>query len=202
MKPPIEVLLHHVAKDLRQAGARFAVVGALAVGAHTGPRFTRDVDLAIATTSDAEAEHVLTYMIRYGYRPVAELDQKHGDRLLAMRLIAPYDVGADPDEGQPIADIICRLCGIEQETVADATDVCLFPGLVLPTAKIPHLIAMKLVSESDHRHQDRADLQALIAVATPAEIAEVERLLDLVTARGYARDKDLHVTFRRFRGRI
>jgi hypothetical protein len=35
----------HVASDLEAIGVRFALIGGLAVGARTEPRFTRNVDL-------------------------------------------------------------------------------------------------------------------------------------------------------------
>ena len=45
--------------ELRSRGARFAVIGGFAVSVRTEPRFTRDLDLALAVGSDAEAERLL-----------------------------------------------------------------------------------------------------------------------------------------------
>ena len=41
---------------LREVTGHLALIGGLAVSARTEPRFTRDADLAVAVTSDAEAE--------------------------------------------------------------------------------------------------------------------------------------------------
>jgi hypothetical protein len=49
-------LLGHISADLRHVGARWALVGALAVGIRSEPRFTRDIDIAVAVESDGEAE--------------------------------------------------------------------------------------------------------------------------------------------------
>jgi len=63
MTSPIEIILRRLMFDLRDAEAHFAVVGGLAVGAHTGPRFTRDVDVAVSVTSDAQAEELISSLI-------------------------------------------------------------------------------------------------------------------------------------------
>jgi len=198
MTPPIELLARRLADDLQAAGAAYALVGGLAIGARTGPRFTRDVDLAISVTTDDEAEQVLGQLIQRGYRPQAEINQDRADRLATMRLVAPFDTGADPEEGNPIADIICATCGIEPELVAAATPVTIAPKLTLPTARIPYLIAMKVLSESDERLQDRLDLQALLAAAAEEDHAAVPPLLELITQRGYHRGKDLQATLETF----
>lgn len=202
--PPIEMLLRHVVEDVRDAQGRFALVGGVALGARTMPRFTHDVDLALAVTDDGQAESILAYLIRYGYRRRAELNHQRTQRLMTMRLIPPYDIPAimqnpEDDEGEPIADLIFSTCGIEPEIVAAADPVEVFPDLILPTARVPHLIAMKLVSESETRLQDRMDLLALIRSATADDLRLVPDLLDLITTRGYHQDKDLPARFDHFR---
>ncbi len=42
--------------DLREGAARFAVVGGFAVSVRVEPRFTHDIDVAVAVQTDAEAE--------------------------------------------------------------------------------------------------------------------------------------------------
>ena len=54
-----ETAIRQAAGALRASGLRWAVVGGLAVGARAEPRTTRDVDLAVAVSGDAEAEAVL-----------------------------------------------------------------------------------------------------------------------------------------------
>ena len=190
-------LLERIAGDLTNAGASFALVGGLAVGIRTAPRFTTDIDLAIAVSNDKEAEDVIGYLIRYGYRPVAEIDHDLPGRLATMRLVEP---GAqfDGSDSCPVADIICATCGIEREAVKSATQTRIFPKIVLPTAQIPHLIAMKVVAESDVRTQDRTDIIALIASASDEELVRVPHLLDLIINRGFSRGKDLHTVYQQF----
>jgi Nucleotidyl transferase AbiEii toxin, Type IV TA system len=45
--------------DLNAVGVRWALVGGLAVSARTIPRFTKDLDFAIAVASDSEAEEAV-----------------------------------------------------------------------------------------------------------------------------------------------
>lgn len=52
----VEQQLRQAASDLGKIGARFAVVGGLAVSARAEPRMTRDADFAVAVVSDHEAE--------------------------------------------------------------------------------------------------------------------------------------------------
>ena len=48
--------LRLIVTELRANGVGFALVGGLAVSVRTEPRFTRDVDVAVAVGSDSEAE--------------------------------------------------------------------------------------------------------------------------------------------------
>ncbi len=52
----LEAELRRIHAHLTESHVSFALVGGLAVSARTEPRFTRDADLAVALTSDAEAE--------------------------------------------------------------------------------------------------------------------------------------------------
>jgi hypothetical protein len=194
-------LLTHAARDLETADARFAVVGGLAVAVRAMLRTTQDVDLAVAVANDQEAESIATVLIRYGYRPHAEIDQARTQRLATLRLISPHLPDEVPADESPLIDLLFASSGIEIETVdaADPTDV--LEGAILPTARIPHLIAMKLLSESDQRLQDRIDLQHLTAAATDADLAEVPPLLELIAERGFHRDKNLPAVWDGFRAK-
>lgn len=77
-----------------------------------------------------------------------------------------------------------------------AESVNLFPGVTAPVARIGHLIALKVLSRDDEtRPQDTVDLRALIVEATPADLEMARGALDLITARGYNRDKDLQAEY-------
>jgi hypothetical protein len=51
-----EAVLADIAQRLRERGVAFALVGGLAVSVRSEVRFTRDVDLAVAVSTDAEME--------------------------------------------------------------------------------------------------------------------------------------------------
>ncbi len=195
-------LLTAAARTLHDTDTRFAVVGGMAVVARTQARFTADADLAIAVTDDQQAEAVARLFTTQGYVVATELDNTRTHRLATLRLRPPRFPGLDvPDERLPLLDLLFATSGIEPETVAAAEDLRFTSGLVLPTARIPHLIAMKCLSESDDRLQDRIDLQNLTAEATAADLHEVPPLLDLITERTYAGDKDLHAVYQSFASR-
>jgi hypothetical protein len=183
--------LDRVSSELNEAGARYAVIGGLAVGARHEARFTRDIDLAVSVASDSDAETILGQLIRAGFCPLAELDNTRTQRLATMRLLPP-GIAPDADTGEAIlVDLIFDSCGIEPEVVRDATTLEVFPGLRLPVARRAHLIAMKLVSVGRRRRRDQADLQALVESATPVDLARVRELIRLITERGYHRGRDL-----------
>jgi predicted nucleotidyltransferase len=199
MDDPLAQFLSQIARDLSDAHARFAMVGGLAISARVQPRFTGDIDLAVAVDSDEQAESIAGHLIRCGYRPILEIDHTPSNRLATLRFYPPdLPPSLEPDE-VPLTDIIFCTCGIESEIVASAQTIPIYPDLSLPTARIAHLIAMKLLSECDARLQDRIDLQNLFAAATEADLSEVLPLLDLITQRGFSREKDLHATFNHFR---
>ena len=64
----LEEVLKRTLKDLSDSGVDCAVVGGLAVSVRVDPRFTRDVDLALAVKSDKEAEQVVRALIQSGYQ--------------------------------------------------------------------------------------------------------------------------------------
>jgi hypothetical protein len=70
--PSVDVVLRQAAADLNAIGARWAVIGGLAVAFRAEPRFTKDVDLAVAVADDAEAEGIVNRLQvrgRVGRRP-------------------------------------------------------------------------------------------------------------------------------------
>lgn len=181
---------------LNDAGARFAAVGGLAVGVRCLPRFTMDIDLAVAVANDAEAERVLAPLIRTGFRPIMELTHTPTARLATIRLAPPGVSFLDIEEEQPpIVDLLFASCGIEPEVVADATPFAVYPDVTLPVAQAPHLIAMKVLSLNDERLKDLGDLQALVTAATPEQVGQTRRLVRLIVSRGYHQGRDLLAEF-------
>ena len=179
--------------DLDSAGASFAIVGGLAVGIRTEPRFTRDADMAVSVAGDQQAESVVFGLIHRGYKLVASLEQEVTGRLATVRLVPPlsHDAGV-------IVDLLFASCGIEPEVVAAATSETIARNVVAPVATIGHLIAMKTLSESDTRNQDRQDLIELIRAAPPADLEIARASVALIAERGFSRHKDLGAALQRF----
>jgi hypothetical protein len=107
-------------------------------------------------------------------------------RLAAVRL---HRAGASA-EG-PVVDLLFASSGIEEELVAAAEPLEVLPGLVVPVARIGHLLVLKLLSRSERRPQDEVDLRALAASADGDEWRRAEDAAGLVVARGADRGRDL-----------
>lgn len=88
-------------------------------------------------------------------------------------------------------DLLFATSGIENEIVDAAEEGHLFSDINVRVAKVPSLIALKVLSARESRMRDIVDLQSLFEVASPHDIAEARQLLDLITTRGYNRNKDL-----------
>lgn len=184
-------LVRPIVARLRANNAQFAVVGGLAVSARTVPRFTKDADLAVLVSNDAEAERLVFTIARDGYQIVTLIDQTATGRLATARLALS---GGTPEDA--VVDLIFATCGIEPEVVMAAEPITLFSGVIAPVAQIGHLIALKVLSRNDDtRPQDIVDLRALIVEATPEDLETARTSLDLMTERGYNRDKNLQAEY-------
>jgi hypothetical protein len=183
---PRDRLAASIVEDLLTLRARCALVGGLAVITHGRARFTKDIDFAVATANDAEAEGIVHGLVRRGYRVGEVLEQRHNGRMATVRLVSGLGGALEPD-----CDLLFATCGIEPEIVRDARIVPVGQRGVLPVARRPHLVAMKLLSVGPGRPNDLGDLVAMLASASKRELGEVTTLLDLITRRGYARNKDL-----------
>ena len=113
----------------------FALVGGLAVSARTEPRFTRDLDFAIAVENDAEAESVVFALQGSGFTVVATIEHATMHRLATVRL--------RQHPRAPFVDLLFASCGVEPEIVGAASPLEIL-GVTLAVATVGHLIAMKL----------------------------------------------------------
>jgi len=180
-------VLERIAADLTTGHVRFALIGGLAVSVRTEPRFTRDADLAVAVSSDEEAEAVLRHLQTGGYHIINVLEQSAACRLATARL-TPAAVPSDA----PVLDLLFASSGIEPEIATDAEALDVLPGIRMPVARTGHLIALKVLSRNDvDRPQDIADLRALLRVASREELALARTALALIEARGYNRGRPL-----------
>ncbi len=182
----LETALREIDTDLVRAGVSHALVGGLAVSVRTQPRFTRDADLAVAVTSDTEAEALIHELRTRNYRVEAIVEQDAVGRLATVRLTRSNE------PHPPVLDLLFASSGIEPEVVAAAEPIELLPNLRMGVARTGHLIALKVLSRDDvGRPQDLVDLRALLSVATPVELARARDALMLIAARGYHRGRDL-----------
>lgn len=160
-----------------------ALVGGLAVSARTEPRFTRDLDFAVAVEHDAEAEGVIFALQGRGFTVVATIEHSTTHRLATVRL--------RQTPRAPFVDLLFASCGVEPEIVGAASPLEIL-GVTVPVATVGHLIAMKLVSRDPRRRpRDQQDLVELAGVADDLEWQRAEAAIELVHQRGFSRGRDL-----------
>lgn len=188
MADPVNLLenaLRRVVADLDSLRTRFAIVGGLAVGARAEPRTTRDVDLAVAVASDAEAEDLVRSLQASGYRVRAVVEHEAVDRLATARLF-------QSDQAELLVDLLFASSGIEPEIVAEAERLEILPGLSARVATLGHLLALKILARDDRtRPQDADDIRALLAEAAESDIQQARAALMLIEQRGYSRGRHL-----------
>lgn len=165
-----------------RGGAGIALIGGFAVSIRTEPRFTRDVDLAVAVEGDGEAESIVRELVARGFTLSGIVEHDAAERLATARL--------QGDDGS-LLDLLFASSGIEPEVVAAAESLEALPGLTLRVATIAHLIAMKLLSVSDSRPTDLADLHALLGVAGEVDLATARDAVLLIEERGFSRNRNL-----------
>ncbi len=170
-------------KHLSELRVDFALIGGLAVTSHTEPRFTRDIDFAVAAGSDALAEQIVHSLVKFGYQIGATLEHTRSGQLATVRL-------THAEEPRIFVDLLFASCGIEREIVQHARPLQVL-GQTIKVATIGHLIATKILSESKSRTQDRTDLINLLKVAGGKDLKMARRALTLIEKRGFHRGKNL-----------
>lgn len=170
--------------------APWALLGGWAVSIRTEPRFTRDVDLAVAVTGDAEAESIVRAFGEAGYRAGALVEQDATQRLATARLVP-----AQGEEGI-LLDLLFASSGIENEICAAAEPLEVLPDLVVPVARPEHLLALKILARDDRtRPQDAGDIAALLRGMEASALQSTRHALRLIQDRGYHRDRNLPALF-------
>jgi predicted nucleotidyltransferase len=171
--------------ELERLGYPSCLVGGLAVSARAEPRFTRDIDLAIAVASDQEAERIVGALGVNGYKVLATVEQQESQRLATVRMLLPAERGV-------VTDLLFASSGIEPEVVAQGEPIEILPGLAVRVATTGHLLALKVLARDDARRpQDRVDLRSLLLVADERERQRAREALALIQNRGYHRGRDL-----------
>jgi hypothetical protein len=103
----LEQVIKRAAADLDAVGAKWAIIGGLAVATRAAPRFTQDVDFAVSVADDAEAEDIVHRMSVRGYAVGMMLEQDYVHRLATIRLIRPV-----PGKSQVFVDLLFGSSGI------------------------------------------------------------------------------------------
>lgn len=68
MASPVELAFRRAVADLSALKVRWALIGGLAISVRSVPRFTKDLDFAVAVADDSEAEGVVHRLGGRGYR--------------------------------------------------------------------------------------------------------------------------------------
>ena len=183
----LEDMLRLVTELFARQCQAWALVGGLAVSVRAEPRFTRDVDLAVAVPDDAAAEALVHQLRNAGFRTQAVLEQNTTGRLATARLALK--------EGRTaglMLDLLFASSGIEPEICQSAESLDVFPALSVPVARLHHLLVLKVLARDDRtRPQDAADIRALGAAARPEDLRLARDAAQLVTQRGFNRSRDL-----------
>lgn len=187
----IAATLLNISTILKDLKLKYALLGGLAVSVRTEPRFTRDIDLAVGVSSDAQSEEVIHQLQKRGYLVKAVVEQEAVNRLASVRL---QPSGQTP-QGL-IVDLLFASSGIEPEIVRDATELEVFQGLQLPVCRTGHLLALKVLARDDiRRPQDIIDIRALLKNISKAELELARTALQLITERQFHRGRDLLSSF-------
>ncbi|MEO5822256.1 MAG: nucleotidyl transferase AbiEii/AbiGii toxin family protein [Vicinamibacteraceae bacterium] len=185
--------LRRAGDELDRRQLPWALVGGLAASIRAEPRFTRDVDLAVAVPDDAAAEALVADLGAAGYRLEATLEQDALSRLATVRLVPPGSSAAGV-----VLDLLFASSGLEPDVCQAAERLEVVPGVVVPVARAGHLVAMKLLSRADHRLQDEIDLRNLAAVLTTEDIELARRGVARIEAIGANRGRALVAELERY----
>lgn len=169
---------------LTNLGVRFAVVGGIAVSFRAIERLTKDLDLAVAVKTDEDAQKVVHEFSQLGFLIDDVFEHEASKRMATVRMISP-------GENPMYVDLLFSTSGIEKEIVDASEEAHLFSNINARVANVSSLIALKVLSARESRMRDIVDLQSLFEVSSPQDITEARHLLDLITERGYNRNKDL-----------
>jgi hypothetical protein len=180
-------LLKEASETLERCRRQFALVGGMAISVRLEPRFTRDVDLVVAVSGDRDAESLMRNLLAAGYSAVMVIEQESKGRIATVRCKRTTEL-----EHGAFVDLLFASSGIEEEIVAGAEILEIFPQVSLPVASIGHLIALKVLArDDDERPQDLVDLKSLLRVATAEDVEVAESALRLIEDRGFHRGRPL-----------
>ena len=154
---------------LAAAGVRYVVVGGVAVVLHGHVRFTADLDIAIDLAPDAAAQ-AMTALAGIGLHPRLPVeaadfaDPKARARWVRERGMQVFSLW-DPDDPLRSVDVFVEN-PIGFEDLWQRSEVVELEGAQTRIASIPDLLELQRRAD---RPQDRADIEALEAIAAARE---------------------------------
>jgi hypothetical protein len=174
--------LARAAEGLRRLKRPFALVGGLAVSIRSEVRFTRDIDIAVGVSSDADAERLAADLAAGGYEiaTIVEHEERKCLAIVRLRTRARLHV-----------DLLVASSGIEPEIAEAATAVDLGEAGELPVAVAEDLLATKILSMSERRPQDQIDAANLLTMNPELDLDATRARLRLIEERGFNRGRDL-----------
>ena len=192
----LEVAAKEIVFWLQSRQIPYALIGGLAVSFRTIERFTKDIDFAVAVESDQHAERIVREIRLLGYQVHSLLEHvKHG-RIATVRL-------SKGREESIIVDLLFASSGIEIEVAKDSQPIEIFPNILIRTATLPALLALKvLAADSESRPQDVIDIKHLLVEATEGDLMRADELIRMIELRGYHRGKNLVEDFVGFKARF
>ena len=132
----LETTLRSISADLSGCHARWALVGGLAVSARCEPRFTRDVDLAVAASgvvvdllfaSSGIEPEIVAFADRLEIFPGLELPVAAVGDLIALKLLARDDIRR-PQDGADLVSLIAVASNADLARAADAVALIVARG--------------------------------------------------------------------------
>lgn len=132
---------------LRDAEARFIVVGAYAVIHYTEPRYTKDLDLWVEPTTE-NAKRVFSALAVFG----APVDELTLEDLENPQLV--YQIGIEPNR----IDLLMAVGGLDFERAFRRAEMTTYGGVPIRVLALPDLMAAKRAAG---RAQDAIDLELL-----------------------------------------
>jgi hypothetical protein len=176
----LERAFQQAVADLDALGARYAVIGGLAVGILVEPRTTRDVDFLVAAQDDAAAEALIFGLRQRGYEIEAVFQRKDG--ALSTVRTSPH---AFPSV---LVDLLFDSTRIEARIVERGVRREVFPGVEALVVSATDLLAMKVKAG---RPKDQADVAALLPTLRPRDLRAVEKVLIQMQRGGVAQGRNL-----------
>src|SRR6266852_5810166 len=130
-RPPRETDLIGVCKALNEQGARYIVVGGMAVIHHGLLRATEDIDLLLERSRDNQAK-VFTALEILSDKAVRQIKETDLDQYTVVRV-------AD----EIVVDLMLSACGVSYDDAVDQIEFRTIDGVTIPFPSARQLLRMK-----------------------------------------------------------